>query len=150
MNKLEIILKDRKESEIFAKIVSKDLKIGDVLALYGELGTGKTFFTQNLCSFLNVKDYVNSPSYVLMNEYSGNFNIFHLDLYRLNDSEEILELGLEELFQQGLTIIEWPEIAEYFLPENTIRIYFSYFNDSRKAVIKGRKGLIDKIKKILP
>ncbi len=150
MTKLEIILQDKEQSKKFSQAISQELKLGDVLALYGELGAGKTFFTQNLCSYLNVKDYVNSPSYVLMNEYYGDFNIYHLDLYRLNDSEEVLELGLEELIPQGLTIIEWPEIAEDFLPKETIKIYFSYFEDSRKAIIHSRESIIESIKKILP
>lgn len=150
MTKLEITLQDKEQSKKFSQAISQELKLGDVLALYGELGAGKTFFTQNLCSYLNVKDYVNSPSYVLMNEYYGDFNIYHLDLYRLNDSEEVLELGLEELIPQGLTIIEWPEIAEDFLPKETIKIYFSYFEDCRKAIIHSRESIIESIKKILP
>ncbi len=149
MTDLEIILTDKTKSKDFAKAIAEKLKSGDVLALYGELGAGKTFFTQNLCSFLNVKDYVNSPSYVLMNEYFGDFNIYHLDLYRLDDSEEVLELGLEELIPQGLTIIEWPEIAEGFLPNETIRIYFSYYENCRKVKIRCRENIIENIKKIL-
>ena len=150
MIKLELILTDKNKSRKFSQAIAEKLHLGDVLALYGELGAGKTFFTQNLCSFLHVKDYVNSPSYVLMNEYFGDYNIYHLDLYRLNDSEEVLELGLEELISQGLTIIEWPEIAEDFLPEETIKIYFSYYEDCRKAVIYCREDIIENIKKILP
>jgi tRNA threonylcarbamoyladenosine biosynthesis protein TsaE len=149
MNKLEIILTSKEKSKEFSRAVSEKLRIGDVLALYGELGAGKTFFTQNLCSFLNVKDYVNSPSYVLMNEYFGDFCIYHFDLYRLNEFEEVLELGLEEIIHQGITIIEWPEIAEEFLPEKTIKIYLSYYKDCRKAIIYAKKDIIENIKKIL-
>jgi tRNA threonylcarbamoyladenosine biosynthesis protein TsaE len=109
--------------------------ISDVVALYGELGVGKTFFTRELCSFLEVRETVSSPSYVLMNEYDGKFPIFHLDLYRLNAAEEVLELGIHELFEKGILIIEWPEIAEEFLPQNTIKIKFKFENSHRIAEV---------------
>ena len=102
----ERFLKSEDDTIEFAKELAPKLKNGDVLALYGELGAGKTFFTQRLCKFLGVKENVSSPSYVLMNEYLGNYIIRHLDLYRLDAVEEILELGLHELYEEAITIIE--------------------------------------------
>lgn len=132
----ERILRSEDDTIEFAKELGQKLKKGDVLALYGELGAGKTFFTQQLCKFLGVKENVSSPSYVLMNEYMGTCIIRHLDLYRLDSAEEILELGLHDLYEDTITIIEWPEIAEGMLPENTIHIYFDFIDSNRKVTIK--------------
>ena len=132
----ERVLKCENDTIEFAKELAPALEMGDVLALYGELGAGKTFFTQQLCKFLGVKENVSSPSYVLMNEYMGNFIIRHLDLYRLDSAEEILELGLHDLYEDSITIIEWPEIAEGMLPENTIHIHFDFIDSDRKVTIK--------------
>lgn len=132
----ERILKTENDTIKFAKQLAPKLKKGDVVALYGELGTGKTFFTQQLCKFLGVRENVSSPSYVLMNEYMGTCIIRHLDLYRIDTAEEVLELGLYDLYEDAITIIEWPEIAEGMLPENTIHIYFEFIDPDRKVTIK--------------
>ena len=132
----ERILRSEDDTITFAKELAPLIKKGDVLALYGELGTGKTFFTQQLCKFLGVKENVSSPSYVLMNEYKGTYTIRHLDLYRLDAAEEVLELGLYDLYEDAITIIEWPEIADVMLPENTIHIYFEFIDENRKVTLK--------------
>ena len=132
----ERILKSEDDTITFAKELAPLIKKGDVLALYGELGTGKTFFTQQLCKFLGVKENVSSPSYVLMNEYKGIYTIRHLDLYRLDGAEEVLELGLYDLYEDAITIIEWPEIADGMLPNNTIHIYFEFIDQNRKVTLK--------------
>lgn len=129
------ILKSENDTIEFAKECASDLKLGDVLALYGELGVGKTFFTKQLCNLLGVTENVSSPSYVLMNEYSGDLKIIHLDLYRLDAAEEVLELGLYDLFEDAVTIIEWPEIAAAMLPENTIHIHFEFIGSDRRVKI---------------
>ncbi|MDN5353676.1 MAG: tRNA threonylcarbamoyladenosine biosynthesis protein TsaE [Candidatus Cloacimonadota bacterium] len=135
MQTQEINLNSKEDTRELARKIAKQLVKGSVLALYGQLGTGKTFFTQKLCKFLGVSEVVSSPSYVLMNEYRGKIPIFHLDLYRLTSWEEVLELGLEELFESGITIIEWPEVAEELLPPNTLKIKFNLQNNIRTAVI---------------
>jgi tRNA threonylcarbamoyladenosine biosynthesis protein TsaE len=127
----KIILESEQATDNLAKEVSQNLILGDVIALYGPLGAGKTFFTQRLCQYLDVRETVSSPSYVLMNEYQGKFPIAHLDLYRLGTAEELLELGLFELFEEHLTIIEWAEIAEDVLPENTKKIRFELSGSNR-------------------
>lgn len=134
-----LILSSEQDTINLAKEFSTFVKAGDILALYGELGAGKTFFTQQLCRFLGVTENVSSPSYVLMNEYMGKFPIAHLDLYRLGATEEVLELGLEEMFEDCLTIIEWPELAEPLLPEKTIRIRFKLMGEEREVDISGAR-----------
>ena len=138
MKKL-VKLFSEKDTAKLAEDIAHSLKKGDVIALYGELGVGKTFFTKKLCSFLEVREIVSSPSYVLMNEYEGKFPIFHLDLYRLNAAEEVLELGIHELFEKGILIIEWPEIAEDLLPRKTIKIKFKFENSHRIAEVEKHK-----------
>ncbi|MFO7895830.1 MAG: tRNA (adenosine(37)-N6)-threonylcarbamoyltransferase complex ATPase subunit type 1 TsaE [Candidatus Cloacimonadales bacterium] len=131
----KINLADQQASIDLAQQMAAQIKKGDVLALYGELGSGKTFFTQQLCRFLDVKENVSSPSYVLMNEYQGKFSIAHLDFYRLGGIEEVLELGLHDIFESGVTIIEWPEIGEEILPAHTKRLRFAFDGEKRTVVV---------------
>ena len=131
----KVILKTKKDTEKLAKEIAGNLKLGDVIALYGELGAGKTYFTQKLCKFLGVTENVSSPSYVLMNEYSGRFPISHLDLYRIDAEEELLELGLPDYLENKITIIEWAKIAERLLPQNTIKIRFEFDGSNRTAIV---------------
>lgn len=137
----EFKIYSKEGTKTLAKRIASHLQLGDVIALYGELGTGKTFFTQQLCSFLGVRENVSSPSYVLMNEYTGRFPICHLDLYRLYSYEEVLELGLHDIFEQNLTIIEWAEKAELFLPGKVIHIWFEFADPYRIVKIQSYKKL---------
>jgi tRNA threonylcarbamoyladenosine biosynthesis protein TsaE len=94
------------------KSLGSSLEAGDIILLFGDLGAGKTRFTQGVCYGLGLdKDYyIRSPTFTLINEYSGKFPIYHIDLYRIDNREEIYSLGLEEiLFNRGVTIIEWAE-----------------------------------------
>ena len=127
----ELVLNSIKDTDKLALEISKILSEGSVVALYGELGAGKTFFTSKLCRYLGTNDIVNSPSYLIMHEYVGKFRIFHLDLYRLSSEEEVLELGLNDIFEKGVTIIEWPELADFILPKNTIKLYWTIKSDKR-------------------
>ena len=137
----ELKIYSKEDTRTLAERIAPHLQLGDVVALYGELGTGKTFFTQQLCSFLEVTENVSSPSYVLMNEYTGRFPICHLDLYRLDSYEEVLELGLHDIFEQNLMIIEWAEKAELLLPEKVIHIHFEFADPHRIVKIESYKNL---------
>ncbi len=120
---LTIITKSPEETKNLGKEVSKLTKPGDLLAFYGELGTGKTCFIQGIARGLKVKDYVTSPSFTIINEYQGKIPIYHFDLFRLNNAEEILEFSYEEYFYgEGLTVIEWAEKIEQFLPKEHLKI----------------------------
>lgn len=125
------VLKNKSDTFNIAQGVLNTLCYVDILALYGNLGAGKTFFTQNLCSLLGVKDFVTSPSYVLLNEYKGclrnvSVNIFHFDLYRLGNLDEAFEIGIPELFSQGISIIEWPNVIEDLLPDYCKKLKFDF------------------------
>ncbi len=119
----------QKAAEYFARIA----KPGQCFALYGNLGFGKTTFTQYFVKFLNPKiKQIISPTFNIIQTYPTSIaELWHIDCYRLKDSEEFYNLGLEEAFLDCITIIEWPEIIEEFLPSNTIRITFSKTNNTR-------------------
>ena len=97
---------------------------GDIILLFGDLGAGKTRLTQGICNGLGLDEesYIRSPTFTLINEYPGKLPIYHIDLYRIENQEEIYSLGLEEiLFDQGVTIIEWAEkLYEHKNPEKLI------------------------------
>ncbi len=92
------------------------LHAGDVLLLQGELGTGKTVLAQGIGQGLAVAEPVKSSSFVLLNEYHGTLTLYHADLYRLEEPEQVAELALEEVAEPGVLIVEWPERAWQELP----------------------------------
>ena len=128
---LKVEIADQKRIEAFAIDLAKLFRTGDVLGLNGRLGIGKTTFARALINAIGSASghstkTVPSPTYTLMQEYSfGALEIFHADLYRLEGSDEIWELGLEDSFHRGFTIIEWPDRMGPFLPSNTLQIFIS-------------------------
>ena len=132
---LTIITNSPEETKKIGKEVGKLARPGDLLAFYGELGAGKTCFIQGISQQLEVKDYVTSPSFTIINEYQGKIPIYHFDLFRLNSAEEILELGYEEYFYgEGLTVIEWAEKIEQLLPREHLKIDIK-FKDRYERII---------------
>lgn len=110
-----------------------------VVAFYGELGSGKTQFIKGICSTLGVKDVVNSPTFVIVNEYlyGADNKIFHFDLYRMKTTDEVLDMGFGDYLNKGLILIEWPELVENILPENTKKVYLSHYgNESGLRLIE--------------
>lgn len=117
--------KTSSESETIslAKKFARRLVEGDLIALYGELGAGKTQFVKGVCLGLGIKEIVASPSFVLMNQYKspqngrGSLSVYHFDFYRINTQEEVFDLGVEEYFYgRGICLIEWAEVARTLLP----------------------------------
>ena len=116
------------ETQALGEKLGRTLKQGDVIALIGDLGTGKTCLTQGIARGAGIapNEIVSSPSYILINEYSGTVPIYHIDLYRLENSEEIAELGLSEYIEgDGICIIEWAERMSDALPDTCIRIHIT-------------------------
>ena len=116
------------ETQALGEQIGKTLKQGDVIALIGDLGTGKTCLTQGIARGVGISsdEVVNSPSYILINEYNGKIPIYHIDLYRLEDSAEIAELGLSEYIEgDGICIIEWAERMADALPDTAIKIHIT-------------------------
>ncbi len=132
---LTIITKSPEETKNLGKEVSKLTKPGDLLAFYGELGAGKTCFIQGISQGLKVKDYVTSPSFTIMNEYQGKIPIYHFDLFRLDNDEDILELGYEEYFYgEGLTVIEWAEKIEQLLPKEHLKVDIKFKDRYQRTI----------------
>ena len=107
---------------------SERLRPGDVVALSGDLGTGKTRFVQGVCKALGVGGHVASPTFTIVNEYrTPRMGVYHIDLYRVNSSAEIRELGLEEyLSGKGICLIEWAEKAAGFLPRSRYEVVLNF------------------------
>ena len=109
----------------FAMDFAKDLKKGDIVVLTGELGCGKTKFTQGILKYFGLENEISSPTFTIVNEYKNNdVNIYHFDVYRLEDSDEFYAIGGEDYFEDGICIIEWGELIEDILPKKHIKISF--------------------------
>ncbi len=113
------------ETMNFASNLASKLNVGDVVVLSGELGAGKTKFTEGFLKYFGLDNEISSPTFSIVNEYKkDDLNIYHFDVYRLEDVDEFYAIGGEEYFSSGICIIEWGEIIEDALPQNCIRIYF--------------------------
>ena len=136
---LEIILNSLDVCDNFSKRFSKTLKNGDVISLVGDLGAGKTTFTKFLGKNLGIGEDITSPTFNLVNLYSGKFKFNHMDLYRIDSPEELYQIDYENYFYpDGITVIEWAENADYLLPKNLIELEILKISEnSRKIVIKG-------------
>ena len=105
-----IITRSAEETIELGRKIGTILKPDEVVALTGQLGAGKTTLIQGIAEGLGVKDYVTSPSFIIINEYQGRFPFYHVDLYRLDEGAEVLDLGIEEYFDRGgVCVIEWAE-----------------------------------------
>ncbi len=124
------------DTKNFAKDFASKLSTGDILVLSGDLGSGKTKFTEGFLSYFGLEDEISSPTFTIVNEYiKNNINIYHFDVYRLEDSSEFYEIGGEEYFDKGICIIEWGELIEDALPKKYIKIEFSRCDDNENSRI---------------
>ena len=113
------------ETMKFASELASTLHVGDVVVLSGELGAGKTKFTEGFLKYFGLDNQISSPTFSIVNEYKkDNIHIYHFDVYRLEDVDEFYAIGGEEYFSSGICIIEWREIIEEALPNNYIKITF--------------------------
>ncbi|HCM16190.1 MAG: tRNA (adenosine(37)-N6)-threonylcarbamoyltransferase complex ATPase subunit type 1 TsaE [Candidatus Cloacimonadales bacterium] len=137
-----IDLNSEQDTIDLAHYIAPLLGPGSVVTLAGELGSGKTFFVKALGAFLGVPDEIDSPSFVIFKEYHcGRYPFYHLDLYRLKHEDELLDLGLLDMIENGITIIEWPEVAENFLPYQNLRLYFGFEAKQRYVEIDADEKL---------
>lgn len=117
-----IISNSSQETENIGRIIAEKLCGDEVIALFGGLGMGKTAFTRGLAFGLGVENGVSSPTFSLVNEYRGNFPIYHFDMYRVSTWDDLYSTGFFDYINNGVLIIEWSENIEGALPENIIRI----------------------------
>ena len=138
-----VISKSPEETRALAASLLAELNPGAVLALHGELGSGKTCFIQGLASALGVRQTVTSPTYTLINEYDGCQTLYHIDLYRIRGAGDLAGLGLDDYLEpDGITVVEWAERAADLFPESTIHLYFETLPDpdARSIEIVGLVG----------
>lgn len=121
-----------------AQEFTRELKQGDVVALTGELGSGKTFFVREVARSMNCNESVTSPSFVILNIYEAHIPIYHFDLYRLEQEDELENIGFSDfLNRNGIVFVEWPEIAQNILPANYYKVELKILaKNQRKIVIK--------------
>jgi len=120
----------------FAKDLASKLNMGDIIVLTGELGAGKTKFTEGFLSYFDLQNEISSPTFTIVNEYiSKDIKIAHFDVYRLEDSDEFFAIGGEEYFNNNICIIEWGEIIENILPSDYIKISFEKNSDNENTRI---------------
>ena len=135
------LTKSSEETIALGKKVGAKLKPGDILGFYGELGSGKTTMIKGIAMGLGVKEenLVKSPSFVMILEYKGRYPIYHIDLYRIKDAQELLSIGFDDyLYGDGVCLIEWAEKAKGYLSENIIKIELETISlEKRKIKIKG-------------
>jgi tRNA threonylcarbamoyl adenosine modification protein YjeE len=124
----------------FATNFAKTLKVGDIIALHGTLGVGKTAFTRGVIQSLIGEKEVPSPTFTLLQTYeTPSFDIYHFDMYRLKSPEEAYEIGIEDAFAEGVSFIEWPDKIKGVLPRRHIDIFFEIKDDIRVITIKENK-----------
>lgn len=137
MQKL-IAFENEIETRNFGLELGREAKPGTVIALIGDLGVGKTTLTKAIAEGLGITDMITSPTFNIVKEYhSGRLPLYHLDVYRIADPDELYELGYEEYFYgDGVCVIEWADMIEDFLPEDAIRIEISYGEDESERICK--------------
>ncbi|KKR34162.1 MAG: hypothetical protein UU37_C0001G0026 [Candidatus Gottesmanbacteria bacterium GW2011_GWA2_41_12] len=128
------------ETEQIAKSIGERLKGGEVLCLYGDLGSGKTTFTQALGRHIGIKKRILSPTFIIVRHYDIDNkiirNFYHLDLYRLSSIEESQDLDINQFLGKpgNITVIEWPEKIEKIIQKKRINIYFKYINENTREI----------------
>ena len=146
----EVIIKNEKEMIDFGKKIAHDLKGGDVLCLYGELGSGKTTLTKGIAQVFEIKKRIKSPTFTLMNIYPvetretgalaklklfNRVNIVHIDTYRLQDEQELIDIGAEDYLgaEDAICIVEWPEKIEGLLKnKKCVKIRIEHDKNGRR------------------
>ncbi|WP_093045452.1 tRNA (adenosine(37)-N6)-threonylcarbamoyltransferase complex ATPase subunit type 1 TsaE [Thalassobacillus cyri] len=133
MKSFKITSTSEEQTMELARKLGERLQAGDVLTLEGDLGAGKTTFTKGLGQGLGVKRTINSPTFTIVKEYEGRIPLYHIDAYRLEDSEE--DIGFEEYFQgDGVTVVEWAQFIQEYLPERRLDLTITYLDESGRFI----------------
>lgn len=134
---MEFICNTEEDTVRLGQKLSSIAKKGDVFALYGTLGMGKSVFSRAFVKSLTSANEVPSPTFTLVQVYEAkDFDIYHFDLYRLKSPEEIFEIGMEEALYDGVCLIEWPQKMQGYLPKNIFRLEITPYEQGRKIKIE--------------
>ena len=134
---LNKIINSETELNVLAEAILEYTFPHKVFAFYGNIGAGKTTLIKEICRHLGVSENLSSPSFSIINEYHSNENktIYHMDLYRLKNNQELLEIGIEEyLSAENYCLVEWPELALKYFPKEFIEVKISIFDDNKRKL----------------
>jgi tRNA threonylcarbamoyladenosine biosynthesis protein TsaE len=149
----QLITCSPEETQRIGADIGERAEAGDLILLVGDLGTGKTCLTQGIARGLGLADYISSPSFVLVREYQGRLNLYHIDLYRLNDIREIAELGMSDYLNgEGICVVEWADRGGNSLPVEHLLIGFEHLAVNERRLQfepRGQRyvGLVEQLKK---
>lgn len=135
------------------KIIGEISEPGQIILLAGDLGAGKTVLAQGIARGLGVDDELTSPTYNLINEYEGDLELYHMDLYRLEEEEDLFDLGFEDYLERdGVVVIEWPDLAYDLLPSDFVYIKINVCKNNNREIIievEGSNGInfMERLKK---
>ena len=150
---IRIRSKSEEDTIQIGKTIGRLLEPGNIVCLDGQLGAGKTVMSKALAVALGVDEYVTSPSYTIINEYSGKSPVYHFDVYRIDDIDEMYEIGYEEyFFSEGICIIEWASMILELLPKDCLFIRIENTEDytSRDITIEGNSKILELFKEAYP
>jgi len=144
MDKYEFFSNSPASTSSLGKRAGQRLSAGSVIALIGELGCGKTLLARGICEGLGVPPrQVNSPTFVLVNEYRGRLPVFHMDLYRLGTESDVVELGITDYLsrvESGVMIIEWAEKIPSLLPDDLLKVEFEILSARKRRMVFSTSG----------
>ena len=147
---MQIKINNLEQTKLLAEKIAKLVEIGDVIELDGDLGVGKTTFARYFInSLLKEKEDILSPTFNIVHPYTTDkFTIWHFDLYRIEKIDELEEIGIYDAFDEGVSLIEWPEIISSIVPENRLLVNFIHNGNERTVNIKGIGNWQNKISNI--
>lgn len=131
---MEFISRSPEETENFAFNLASKITAPRVICLTGDLGAGKTAFTRGFARYFGIEKGVSSPTFIIMHRYTGAEVINHYDLYRLNDYDELLDIGFEEQIESGISLIEWPDNFMEYLPDDKIVIKITRLGENERQI----------------
>lgn len=150
---MEFIIQKLEDTLKLGKEIGLRANPGDIICLNGNLGTGKTHLTKGIAQGLGITENITSPTFTIVNEYSGRLTLYHFDVYRVNDPDEIESIGFDEyIFGSGVSVIEWSDYIKSLIPDEYMDIEISKApelgEDYRKITITYRGERYDYIKEI--
>lgn len=136
--KRELTIKNENDTKAFGLELGRNAAPGQVIALIGDLGTGKTTLTKYIAEGLGITEYISSPTFTIIKEYeSGRLPLYHFDVYRIGDPDELFNIGAHEYFDgDGVCVVEWADLVEEELPEDTLYIFIEYGKEEGERIYK--------------
>jgi tRNA threonylcarbamoyladenosine biosynthesis protein TsaE len=151
---LEFIINNVEDTLKLGKQLGTKVNPGDIICINGDLGAGKTHFTKGIAKGLGIEDHITSPTFTIVNEYEGGrLKLYHFDVYRVNDPDEIYAIGFDEyIFAKGVSVIEWSDYISELIPEDFLSVHISKLQEQgenfRKIVLIPHGNRYDYVKEI--